>query len=154
MRARGLNRDGQGVGLHGTKNNARSPEILGEQIVPRGHFVGVHQQQSARDVAGFDEIFGLALAHINDGHILMSCQSWCPRHRNNPYVKLFWRGDTHSGEALAPGSRNRKVFRVDIICARSFEGCDTPIDGLAHSQRAGYPATDLIGEALQVGFER
>ncbi len=49
---------------------------------------------------------------------------------------------------------NGEGFRMNAVCARSFEGCDTPIDGLSHGQRSRYPAADLIGEALQVGFER
>src|SRR5579872_4115245 len=45
MRTRGLKSDGQSLGLPGAKNNAGSPQVFGEQVIPFRHFVRVYEQQ-------------------------------------------------------------------------------------------------------------
>ena len=149
-----MDSDGQGFRLHSAKNNTRRSQILAEKVIPLGHLVGVHQQQSASNVAGFDEILRPAFAHINDGHVLMRPKSRSPPHRNHPHIELLRRGDAHSGETLGPGSRNREIFGVHAVRSRSFESSDTPIHGLPHCQRPRHPAADLIGELLQILFQR
>ena len=154
MRAGGLEGDGQGLSLDGAIDNARGFQIFGEEVVPGMHLFGVDQQDGAGDIAGFGEARLISLSNINDAHVSVRRKRRSPGDGDSSQRELLWRDHNHPGCTFGPACLDGEALGVDAVGARLLETRDPPVDRHLHRGSAGDASADLVGQSLQVAFQR
>ena len=165
---RGLESNRQSFASNRAVNDAGGAQILGEEIVPVLHFLRVHQKQRAGNVARAGEVFSRAFcprrsrAHAAGATVPEPRQSTrrAPgtRYRDGTQSWICAVSqhcdDGHLGGTFRPGSREREVLGVDAVRPSGLEGVYAPVHGPLHGRRARNPTTNLIRQAMQIGFKR
>ena len=151
---RRLESDRQGLALQSTIDDARRPQIFGEQVVPRLPFL-----RNAREAVAPATSPALAKSSGCPSPT-SSTRTCCCAASAGAHASEIARNRNCSGprstHSVAPSAQDAgivKFFRVDAVRARRFKRLHAPIDRSLHSRRAGNPAAHLPSVSwLQIIF--
>ena len=154
MRAGGLECDRQGFGFDGAIDDAGRLQIFGEEVVPGVHLFGVDQQNGARDLPALAKSSCGALRDIDDGNVTVRRKRWSPGDGDGAQHELLGRNHGHSRRAFRPRCLDGEIFGMNAVRACGLERRNAPFDRLLHGWRARNATANLVGQLLQIGFER
>ncbi len=146
--------DGRRLSLERRSDDPRRPHVLGEEVLPRFHGLGVHEHRRAVDVARLGELFFAAPAHVHDPRPPSDRDGRGPGERDRADAEARRGRDFHARRSLAPRNGHPERFRGHVVGARRAEGFDSPANRLLHRWCSGHPPADLVGQPAQVVFER
>ena len=159
--------DGFCFALHSGSDDRRCDCIFGEEIVPGFEHDGMHEHDFAGNVAGFFEVGGAAVAHVDHRDVLDGRQCWSPGDGYTAYAEVNCgnlrelgiegsasSADGHLGRAFCPGMRDGEIFGMDAIGSGDFERVYAPIDGTLHGGCAGNATADFVRQFAQVVLYR